>query len=310
MQESDQQKPLIEVDHLCKQYGDFNAVNDLSFRVFSGDVFAFLGPNGAGKSTTLRMLTSLVRPTSGHVFYFGLNLNEHRTAILKKTGSIVEKPDFYRFLSAEKNLEIFAKLSGRTISRPDIYQTLEWVGLNGREKDKVKTYSHGMKQRLGIAVALIHDPEIILLDEPVNGMDPEGIIDIRNMIRFLNTEKKKTILLSSHLLSEVEQIASRMIIIDRGKLVVEGEVSKLLNSDELIVSVRTTNPQQVKNEINGTKWMQKLSSAGGMNAVFNLRETEIPELNRFLCDHSVDVLSIESKRKLEDYYLKLISGKN
>jgi ABC-type multidrug transport system ATPase subunit len=152
-------------------------------------VFGFLGPNGAGKSTTIRTMLSLIRPTGGELKLFGKNLLSDRNYILGKIGCIVEKPDFYKYLSAEKNIELFARLSGVTVTKSKVHQIIEFVGLKGREKDKLDGFSHGMKQRLGIAQTLIHDPELIILDEPTTGLDPQGIIDIRNLILQLKKER-------------------------------------------------------------------------------------------------------------------------
>ena len=173
---------IIEIKNLSKSFKELKAVNNLSLNVFKGDVFGFLGPNGAGKSTTIRMLLSLINPTSGDIKIFGKPLKEKRLEILKKIGAIVEKPDFYSFLSAYKNLEILGRLSETDVSRKRIMELLELVGLEKRFKSKVKTFSHGMKQRLGIAQALLHDPELIILDEPTTGLDPQGMKEIRDLI--------------------------------------------------------------------------------------------------------------------------------
>src|SRR5690242_7666433 len=171
---------IVEVKNLSKHYKNISAVDKLSFTVREGDVYGFLGQNGAGKSTTIRMLLTLITPTHGHIEIFGLNLNAHRNEILKQTGAIIEKPELYKYLSAFENLQLFAKLSGIKSSQTQLLQQLEMVGLKDREHDKVKTFSQGMKQRLGIAVSLVHDPKLIILDEPTNGLDPQGIADVRN----------------------------------------------------------------------------------------------------------------------------------
>ena len=194
---------IVEVKNLVKNYGSFCAVKDVSFDVYQNDVFGFLGPNGAGKSTTIRTILSLISPSSGTINLFGKPLVDNRNYILSKIGCIVEKPDFYKYLSAQKNLELFARVSGNNISKSRISELIEFVGLNGREKDKVSGFSHGMKQRLGIAQTLLHDPELIILDEPTTGLDPQGIIDIRNLILQLKNEKNKTVIISSHILSEI-----------------------------------------------------------------------------------------------------------
>ncbi len=186
---------IIEVNSLTKTFKDLKAVNSLNLNVLEGDVFGFLGPNGAGKSTTIRMLLSLIKPTEGSIKLFGKPLGKNRIEILKKVGAIVEKPDFYGYLSAYKNLEILGKISGKEISKNRIMEVLELVGLSKRYKSKVKTFSHGMKQRLGLGQALLHDPDLIILDEPTTGLDPQGMKEIRDLILHLSKDQKKTIFL-------------------------------------------------------------------------------------------------------------------
>ena len=299
---------VIEVKNLTKRFGDFEALKDVSFTVYKGDVFGFLGPNGSGKSTTIRCMLSLIKPDSGSVLIFGKPISENRISILSKTGSIIEKPDFYKYLSAEKNLEIFARISGATSSKKDIYKMLEFVGLRGREKDKVAGFSHGMKQRLGIAQTLLHNPDLIILDEPTTGLDPQGIIDIRNLILQLKSEEKKTVLLSSHQLSEIEIIANRMVIINNGKSIIEGDVSKLLNTEELIVNIEVNELQTAQNIIsNNFKNIQILSK--DVNHIqLSINKSQVPALNKTLIENGVEVYSIESKRKLEDYFIKIINN--
>jgi ABC-2 type transport system ATP-binding protein len=298
---------IIEVKNLVKHYGKFHAVEDVSFDVYRGDVFGFLGPNGAGKSTTIRTMLSLISPTSGELKLFGKNLRTDRNYILSKIGCIVEKPDFYKYLSAQKNLEIFARLSGVTADKKKVDEILDFVGLKGREKDKVSGFSHGMKQRLGIAQTLIHDPELIILDEPTTGLDPQGIIDIRNLILQLKNERNKTVLLSSHILSEIELIANRMVIINKGKTIVQGSVSELLNGQELIVSFNIDNVEKAIQLLNSNNITIDKDSIQGNNLLLHIAQENIPVVNKLFCDNNVNVFSIETKRKLEDYFLKLIN---
>ncbi|MGL6269607.1 MAG: ABC transporter ATP-binding protein, partial [Chitinophagaceae bacterium] len=185
---------IIEVKDLSKQFSGNTVVDRLSFSVFKGDVFGFLGQNGAGKSTTIRMLLSLIRPTGGQIKIFDKDLLYHRNAILSGVGAVIEKPDLYKYLSGLDNLSLFARLSGKWFTRKELNFKLGQVGLEDRGRDKVSAYSQGMKQRLGIAVALVHDPDLIILDEPTNGLDPQGIADIRNLIRALSTDQQKSFL--------------------------------------------------------------------------------------------------------------------
>jgi ABC-type multidrug transport system ATPase subunit len=208
---------ILEINHLSKKYKDFTAVDDLSFSVNSGDVYGFLGQNGAGKSTTIRMMLTLIEPTSGEINIFGKPLSKNRHEILSKIGAVVERPDLYKYLTAYENLKLFAKMSNINVTHKLLMDQLDMVGLADRSDSKVKTYSQGMKQRLGIGIALVHNPDLIILDEPTNGLDPQGIADIRNLILKLSTEMGKTVIVSSHLLSEIELIANRMIVIHKGK---------------------------------------------------------------------------------------------
>lgn len=296
---------IVEINHLEKNYGSFKAVKDVNFHVNKGDVYGFLGPNGAGKSTTIRCMLSLIKPSSGSVKIFGKELSNHRNEILAKIGCIVEKPDFYKYLSAEKNLEIFGRISGADVSKKNCHKILDFVGLAGREKDKVSGFSHGMKQRLGIAQALIHNPDLIVLDEPTTGLDPQGIIDIRNLILRLKNEQNKTVLLSSHILSEIELIADRMVIINKGMTVVEGDVKALLNQDELIVVFETPKVQQAISLLGNNKGLEKLNDNQFQMV---LSKNEIASINAQLVNAGIEVSGIETKRKLEDYFLKLIQS--
>lgn len=299
---------VIQISSLSKRFKDLLAVDELELHVNRGDVFGFLGPNGAGKSTTIRMMLSLVSPTSGTINIFGKSLLENRKEILTNIGAIVEKPDFYQYLPAIKNLEILAKISGKEVSSKRIIELLDLVGLKDRAGSKVKTYSHGMKQRLGIAQALLHDPELIVLDEPTTGLDPQGMKEIRDLILRLSKDENKTIFLSSHILSEIELVANRMIIINKGKKIVEGEVSNLLNSNKLKVTVEVENIATVKNILETTKWLNQIESISANKINFNLEQNEIPLLNKFLVENGIMVNALVPVRSLEDYFLNLTSG--
>ncbi|MCU7496434.1 MAG: ABC transporter ATP-binding protein [Ignavibacteria bacterium] len=300
---------VIEVKGLTKQFKDVKAVNNLDLNVFKGDVFGFLGPNGAGKSTTIRMLLSLIKPTSGSIKIFGMPLEKKRRDILRKIGAIVEKPDFYLYLSAYKNLELLGKISETDTSRNRIMEMLELVGLEKRYNSKVKTFSHGMKQRLGLAQALLHDPDLIILDEPTTGLDPQGMKEIRDLILHLSREKGKTVFLSSHILSEVEIIATRMIIINKGTARVEGTVNGLLNSGILKVTVRVEDPARTLSLLNASRWADSLESHANSDLFFNLKKEEIPALNKFLVESNVPVNALIPMRSLEDYFLAITEGK-
>lgn len=299
---------VIEVRGLTKLFKNLTAVNNLDLNVFRGDVFGFLGPNGAGKSTTIRMLLSLIKPNDGSIKIFGKPLEKNRNEILRKVGAIVEKPDFYMYLSAYKNLEILGKLSGTDVSQKKIMEMLELVGLDKRYKSKVKTFSHGMKQRLGIAQALLHDPELIILDEPTTGLDPQGMKEIRDLILYLSKTKNKTIFLSSHILREVEIIATRMIIISKGTTQVEGTVDELLNVDKMSVSLEVDRIDDAVVEIKNSKWAEVYKTSVKNEMQFDMLKNDVAELNRYLNDKGFMVGSVVPVRSLEDFFLKITDG--
>ena len=290
---------------MTKKFKEVLAVDQLNFSVKRGDVFGFLGPNGAGKSTTIRMILSLIKPTSGSIKIFGKSLIDNRMEILSNVGAIVEKPDFYLYLPAIKNLEILAKISGKEVSQKRIIELLELVGLKDRAKSKVKTYSHGMKQRLGIAQTLLHDPELIVLDEPTTGLDPQGMKEIRDLIIRLSKEENKTIFLSSHILSEIELVANRMIIINKGHKIVEGEVNELLNKNKLKVTIEVENIELTKKVLENTKWFDKIESIAANKISVNIENKEISGLNKFLVENNVLVNALVPIRSLEDYFLSI-----
>jgi len=299
---------IVEVKKLVKNYGNFCAVKNISFDVYECDVFGFLGPNGAGKSTTIRTILSLIKATSGSIRLFDKDINQYRNTILSKIGCIVEKPDFYKFLSAEKNLELFARISGVDVNKSKLHELIEFVGLKGREKERISGFSHGMKQRLGIAQTLIHNPDLIILDEPTTGLDPQGIIDIRNLILKLKNEQNKTVILSSHILSEIELIANRMIIINKGETIVQGSVAELLNAQDLIVSFTVNDVELSKRLLSESSFSKDIDSFSSSTVLIHTAQENIAHINKLLCDNHVLVSAIETKRKLEDYFLKLIAA--
>lgn len=296
---------LLSMEHISKYYGSFTAVDDVSLEITRGKVFGFLGPNGAGKSTTLRMILSLIYPSNGTINIFGKNLKENREEILSKIGSIIEKPDFYTYLSAYQNIYLLAKLSNLSLSKNDIFTLLERVGLKGREEDLVKNYSHGMKQRLGLAHSLAANPELIILDEPTTGLDPQGIIDLRNLILELKEEHGKTIILSSHILSEIELIADDMVIMNKGKVKVQGSVSALLSNEDLTVTIEADDIELVNNIILDSSWSVNFRNHDDNFFHFNMSKNEIPKFISYISSKTDNIYSITYKRTLEDFFLKL-----
>ena len=301
-------EPVISVKHLSKEFKEVKAVDDLSFEVPAGAVYGFLGQNGAGKSTTIRMLLTLIRPSSGHIELFGMNLQQHRKEILRQVGAIIERPDLYKYLTALENLKIFAAMSGVRITSKQYMDQLEMVGLAERAHSKVRTYSQGMKQRLGIATALIHNPQLIILDEPTNGLDPQGIADIRNLILHLSRDLKKTLLVSSHLLSEMELIADNMLIIDKGRKVVEGKVRDLFDPSETLVELKTTDDEAALTQLQASSFSHTIFRRNNDHILLKLHAASVPSLIEELVKRNTGILSVHSKNSLEDYFLSLTSG--
>ncbi len=300
---------MLRVDNLTKKFKDFTAVDDLSFTVNEGDVYGFLGQNGAGKSTTIRMLLTLIAPTGGNIFFHEENVANHRNAWLRQTGAVVERPDVYGFLSAYDNLSIFARLAGAKVTRKLLMDQLEMVGLAERAKSKVKTFSQGMKQRLGIAIALVHNPSLVILDEPTNGLDPQGIADMRNLIISLRKDHGKTMIISSHLLYEIEQVATRMLIINKGKKIVEGNVAELLNPADTVVSVSTTDDADAFKLMQQSKWASLVSYEEEILR-FRMHKQEIPELVQEVAARGIQIESVVPRHSLEEYFLNITKGKN
>jgi ABC-type multidrug transport system ATPase subunit len=296
----------IELRKITKHFGQFIAVQDLDMEVKAGEIYGFLGPNGSGKSTTLRMLLSLIKPTSGTIRVFGSDMAGSRSSIMRRIGCIIEKPDFYGYLPAQKNIELMARASQIKYSTADYKKLFELVGLEGRQQDKVKTYSHGMKQRLGLAQAMLHNPDLIILDEPNTGLDPQGIIDLRNLLVKLNREQGKTILLSSHILNEVEEIAHSMILINKGRTVAQGRVQELLSHEDLYVDIEIADdPERAATLIRDSQWAGDFRGTEDNTLHFRLPRSRIAALNFFLTSGNVLVQRIEYKRQLEEYFLKM-----
>jgi ABC-2 type transport system ATP-binding protein len=294
----------IEFSNLSKSFGrgknQVQAVKNINLQIESGQVYGFLGPNGAGKSTTIRMMLDLIRPTTGHTQVFGKDTaTEHE--VLRRFGSMVEGATFYPFMSGRKNLEVLARTSGH-IDKQRIEILLEQVGLIERAKQNVDAYSMGMKQRLGLAAALLDDPELVVLDEPTNGLDPSGIREMRTFIRELVGEQGKTVFLSSHLLSEVEQVCDRVAIINHGQIIREGTVANLLdNKAQLHIEAK---PIDKTLEILNTRWQAQLNGKG---LIATAPYEETPQIVNALVEQGIEIYRIASEHQsLEEYFLEVI----
>lgn len=299
---------VLYTDNLTKRFGDITAVERLCLDVHRGDIFGFLGPNGAGKSTAIRMILGLVKPTKGEIRLFNRSLKNSREALLTRIGALVEKPSFYEYLTARRNLEIFATLTNRRPDHNDINRVLDIVALRKRADDKVKTYSQGMKQRLGVAQALLGNPELILFDEPTSGLDPKGIKEIRGLMVRL-AEQGLTVFLSSHILHEVEQICGKMAIINRGRLVVEGRVEDLLHSETDSYTVRVNRPAEAAGLLEEKGIVEK-ASVFQDSIKARIREREVPMVVETLVRSGIEIFAIQPNRSLEDYYLSILETNN
>ena len=292
---------VVETRGLTKQYGNHAAVDALDLNVRRGEVYGFLGPNGAGKTTTLRMLLGLVRPTSGAATVLGRSPGEE--ASLAKLGALVETPGFYAHLSGSDNLRVLARYSGIGYSR--VEAVLEQVGLSNRARDKFARYSLGMKQRLGVAAALLKDPELLILDEPTNGLDPEGVADMRELVRSLG-RGQRAVLLSSHLLNEVEQICDRVGVIRGGRLVAEGTVAELRGRKRLLIRVTPLN-----RALRTAMQIEGVGNVGIEDGALTLATDDgvaVANIVRRLVEAGFDVSEVRPlERSLEEAFLNLMS---
>ncbi|HVO68801.1 MAG TPA: ABC transporter ATP-binding protein [Aggregatilineaceae bacterium] len=298
----------IRIANLSKTFGlhsfrkrrRVDAVKHLNLEVQAGQVYGFLGPNGAGKSTTIRMLLDLILPTSGSAYVYGQHVRRQHS-ILRRVGAIVEGASFYGFLSGRRNLEVLARTANQYDARR-IEALLEQVGLAERATQRVKGYSTGMKQRLGLAAALLTDPDLLILDEPTNGLDPSGMHEIRGFIRELVDKHGKTVFLSSHLLSEVEQVCDRVAIIHMGEIVREGAVKELLaGKSNLRVEAA---PLDRAAAVLRDHWTV---SANGQWLTVDAGREDVPDVVRRLVESDVDVYEVASQRQtLEEYFLAVV----
>ncbi len=299
---------ILRTTHLGKKYRERWAAQDINLEVHRGDVFGLLGPNGAGKSTTIRMILSLIKPTTGSVELFGHDLFRQRESALQNVAGIVEKPDFYLYLSAFRNMQIAGSLTlGKTPDSKKIMDTLALVGLAERALDRVKTYSHGMKQRLGIAQALLTDPQLVMLDEPTNGLDPQGMKEVRELIKQLTEERGITVLLSSHLLNEVEQVATRMAIINKSTMVVQGTVTDLLKANAHKVLFKVSPVKKALTLLQKYKHV-KDPAATDDGIVARIDPKHIPAITAVLVNARCRIFGIESQHSLEEYFLSITNN--
>ena len=291
----------IETRKLVKEFGRgkryVRAVQQLDLQIQPGQVYGFLGPNGAGKTTTIRMLLDLIRPSFGAAYLFGQPAT-HRSGVLRKVGALVEGASFYPYLTGRKNLEVMAR-TGNDYDAGRVQSLIELVGMSERADRPAGGYSTGMKQRMGVAAALLSDPELVILDEPTNGLDPAGIQDMRQLVRKLVDEQGKTVFLSSHMLNEVEQICDRVAIINKGRIIREGAVSELLAAQTRVHV--DAQPLAQAQAILSEHWQ---ISANGDGLLLNAERSDVPHIIRKLVEQKIELYEVGQRRQtLEEYFL-------
>ena len=291
---------ILKISNLTKKYGLLTAVNNLSFDIEKGSVYGILGPNGSGKSTTLGIVLSVVNKTSGNFSWFGGTLTTHQA--LKKVGAIIERPNFYPYMTAYQNLKLVCKIKG--ITYDTIQKTLETVGLIERKDSKFSTFSLGMKQRLAIASALLNDPEILILDEPTNGLDPQGIHQIREIIKEI-AQNGTTILLASHLLDEVEKVCTHVVVLRKGVNLYSGRVDELISSDGFF-ELKTHQKEELITLLDSHPNFSHSKVENDLITAFLEHPMEAEEFNRLLFKNGI-VLShlVKRKESLEEQFLQL-----
>ena len=299
--------PAIATSNLSKRFGKRLAVNQLDLEVKEGEIFGFLGPNGSGKTTTIRLLLSLIRPTEGSARLFGQSIRREYPRYLRQVGALVDEADFYLNLSALTNLKLLARLH-KGVDEARCREVLRLVGLEERAHDRVKTYSHGMCQRLGIAQALLHRPRLLILDEPTTGLDPQGMHEVRQMIRRFAHEEGMTIFLSSHLLNEVEQICTSMAVLNEGKLLVSGPVEQFLSAETATLTELQADPiSAARTVLEGLPFVSQVEEQNG-RLHFRVDHQHRPKVARALTEQAVEIYSLTPVSRLEDYFLSLFGS--
>jgi ABC-2 type transport system ATP-binding protein len=302
---SNQPDVILRTVGLTKRFGNFEAVKGVSFDLHRGEVFGFLGPNGAGKSTTVGMILGLIAPTAGSVELFGVKQNGKRWAQLRRVGAIIEEPSFYPYLSGWDNLEVLARSIGG-IARNKITEVLERVNLLERAKDQYGHYSMGMKQRLGIASTLLRDPELIILDEPTNGLDPAGTKEIRDLIPKLAHESR-AIMLCSHLLHEVELVCNKVAIIKQGVVIANAPIKELLSAGN-VLQIKVDKIEEAKTILTNLPWVKSVTKDNEY-LVVDVPPERNPDINQALVEKGIRVLELSTRStSLESVFLQLTGG--
>ena len=301
---------VLEVKNLSKWYGSRAAVDNVSFEIFRGEIFGLIGPNGAGKTTIIKMITGLAEPTSGEVYICGKSIQKNFEKAIKNVGGIIENPELYSYMSGYENLKFYASLY-KGISKDDINKIVKFVGMEKRIKDKVKNYSLGMRQRVGIAQALLHNPQLLILDEPTNGLDPNGIKELRSFLIDLSRKKNISILVSSHILSEMELLCDTVGIIDGGKIIQVRTMEQIKKglANEQKVAIKVDYPNYA-GKIIMHRFKVEVQLAGN-SIVFPLMEQDIPLATSELISNGVSIFSVNTiEKSLEEAFTDIIRANN
>ena len=302
---------VLKVSHLTKKYKERYAVNDVSFDILEGEIFGLIGPNGAGKTTIIKMITGLAKPTAGDVFIAGKSVRKQFEKAIANVGGIIEMPELYSYMTGMQNLQFFASLYSEKISQAKINSIVKLVGMENRINDKVRTYSLGMKQRVGIAQALLNDPKLLILDEPTNGLDPNGIKDMRKFLIGLAKKKHISIMVSSHILSEMEQLCDTVGIIDGGKILevkTMGQIKKGLEAEQKLC-IKCDYPNYAgKLVILNYRIPVNLA---GQTIIFKMPESKIPEITTLLVKEGISIFGVSTITKsLEEVFTDILKKRN
>jgi len=291
---------ILETKNLTKSFGLRKAVYSLDLAIPTGAIYGFLGPNGSGKSTTIRIMTALISPDKGEVIIQGKSVQAHGNMALSDVGALIERADFHKHLSGETNLQMLARMNGTDFTR--VQTVLDRTGLGARGQDKVKTYSQGMRQRLGIAQALLSNPKLLILDEPTNGLDPQGMKEVRDLICELSSEGI-TIFISSHLLDEVQKICSHVAMISLGNLITAGKIEDLLrDSDLLLTEVHVNQVADAVQLLYNQPWVHRCETNDGVLHI-GIGQDKITDMVQLLVQNHIEVSAVIPKTSLEDLYL-------
>ena len=297
---------VLECKDLSRDIGKRNIVNKINMRVNEGEIFGFLGPNGAGKTTTIRMITGLIKTTSGEITIMGHSIEKERNKALSYIGAIVENPEFYPYMTGWQNLLQFARMDKR-ISEDRMHEVVAKVRLSGRIHDKVKTYSLGMRQRLGVAQAILHKPKLLVLDEPTNGLDPAGIIEFRQMIRAFAREDNLAVFVSSHILSEVEQLCDRAAIINHGAIQSMVDLGKK-DDEEVWTSFKIRNIETLKNTLKSLTYLKRYEIQDN-EVIADIEKNLIPDMVKYLAANGAEIEQVMPKAAgLEEKFMKIVGG--